>query len=218
MFIKNWKKEILTIPNLLSLFRLVLIPIYVAIYLNAQDTTDYYLAAGILAVSCLTDMIDGKIARKYNLITDFGKFMDQIADKFIATTAVILIMFENVLPVWAGALVIIIISCRDTLVGGIRQVAASKGTVIPADMFGKFKSLFLDTSSIVLMLFIGLTKAGVEAQLLMDIVYYIGISLLAIGVVLTLVSGVNYTIKAIPFLKENHSVAIEEPVETEEEK
>ena len=186
--------------------------------LPIQNGVGIFVALGIFILASLSDMIDGKIARKYNLITDFGKFMDQIADKFIATTAVILIMFENVLPVWAGALVIIIISCRDTLVGGIRQVAASKGTVIPADMFGKFKSLFLDTSSIVLMLFIGLTKAGVEAQLLMDIVYYIGISLLAIGVVLTLVSGVNYTIKAIPFLKENHSVAIEEPVETEEEK
>ena len=209
----------MNLPNKITMTRMFLTPIMILFFLlPIQNGVGIFVALGIFILASLSDMIDGKIARKYNLITDFGKFMDQIADKFIATTAVILIMFENVLPVWAGALVIIIISCRDTLVGGIRQVAASKGTVIPADMFGKFKSLFLDTSSIVLMLFIGLTKAGVEAQLLMDIVYYIGISLLAIGVVLTLVSGVNYTIKAIPFLKENHSGAIEEPVETEEEK
>lgn len=81
MFIKDWKKEIFTIPNLLSLFRLVLIPVYITIYLNAQETTDYYLAGSILAVSCLTDMIDGKIARHFNMITSFGKFLDPLADK-----------------------------------------------------------------------------------------------------------------------------------------
>ena len=76
MFIRNWKKEILTIPNILSLFRLVLIPVYVAIYLNG----DYYLAAGILAVSCLTDLIDGKIARHFILISTVGKILVPLAD------------------------------------------------------------------------------------------------------------------------------------------
>lgn len=81
MFIKDWKKDIYSIPNLLSLLRLILIPIYVFIYLNAQESTDYYLAAGILAVSCLTDLIDGKIARHYNMITALGKVLDPLADK-----------------------------------------------------------------------------------------------------------------------------------------
>lgn len=77
----NWKKEILTIPNILSLFRLLLIPVYVLIYLNAQNSYDYALAAGILAVSCLTDMIDGKIARHFNMISTLGKILDPLADK-----------------------------------------------------------------------------------------------------------------------------------------
>ncbi len=81
MIIQNWKKDILTIPNLLSLFRLVLIPVYIVIYLNADSNTDYYIAAGILAVSCLTDLIDGKIARHFNMISNTGKILDPLADK-----------------------------------------------------------------------------------------------------------------------------------------
>lgn len=89
MFIKDWKKEILTIPNLLSLFRLILIPVYITIYLNAQNTTDYYVAAGILAVSCLTDLIDGKIARHFNMISTVGKILDPFADKSTQFTLII---------------------------------------------------------------------------------------------------------------------------------
>jgi len=89
MFIKDWKKEILTIPNLLSLFRLILIPVYITIYLNAQNAADYYVAAGILAVSCLTDLIDGKIARHFNMISTVGKILDPFADKATQFTLII---------------------------------------------------------------------------------------------------------------------------------
>ena len=81
MFIKSWKKEILTIPNLLSLFRLALIPVYITIYLKATTQEDYFLAAAILGVSCLTDLIDGKIARHFNMISNVGKILDPLADK-----------------------------------------------------------------------------------------------------------------------------------------
>ena len=81
MIIKDWKKEILTIPNLLSFFRLILIPVYMSIYLDAQETRDYVFAGTILAISCATDAVDGKIARKFNMITTFGKFLDPLADK-----------------------------------------------------------------------------------------------------------------------------------------
>lgn len=77
----NWKKEIFTIPNMLSMFRLVLIPVYVSIYLAADEPDDYFLSAAILAVSCLTDMIDGKIARHFNMISTVGKVLDPFADK-----------------------------------------------------------------------------------------------------------------------------------------
>ena len=81
MLSKNMKKEILTVPNLLSLFRLLLIPLYIVLYLRASEPDDYIVAAAILAVSCLTDMIDGKIARQFNQITTLGKFLDPLADK-----------------------------------------------------------------------------------------------------------------------------------------
>ncbi|MBR5021930.1 MAG: CDP-alcohol phosphatidyltransferase family protein [Oscillospiraceae bacterium] len=89
MFIKDWKKDICSIPNLLSLLRLILIPVYISIYLNAREATDYYLAAGILAVSCLTDMIDGKIARHFNMITSLGKVLDPLADKLTQFTLIL---------------------------------------------------------------------------------------------------------------------------------
>lgn len=77
----NWKKEIVTVPNLLSLFRLLLIPVYIHIYLNANEARDYYLAGSVLAASCMTDAVDGKIARKYNMISNLGKLLDPFADK-----------------------------------------------------------------------------------------------------------------------------------------
>lgn len=89
MFIKNWKKEILTIPNLLSLFRLALIPVYMIIYFNATKPAHYFLSAAILAVSCLTDMIDGKIARHFNMISNVGKFLDPVADKATQFTLIV---------------------------------------------------------------------------------------------------------------------------------
>lgn len=78
---RGWKEEVFTIPNLLSLFRLILIPVYMAIYLNAKETRDYLTAGIILAVSCLTDMVDGKIARRFHMISTLGKILDPLADK-----------------------------------------------------------------------------------------------------------------------------------------
>ena len=98
MQIKNWKKDIFTIPNLLSLFRLVLIPVYVVIYLRATEMADYFIAAGILAVSCLTDAIDGKIARHFNMISTVGKILDPLADKATQFTLILcLAIRQNVL-------------------------------------------------------------------------------------------------------------------------
>lgn len=89
MFKKDWKKDIFTIPNVLSLFRLALIPVYVVIYLNAEEAREYYLSAAILAVSCLTDLIDGQIARRFNMMTTLGKFLDPVADKATQFTLIV---------------------------------------------------------------------------------------------------------------------------------
>lgn len=107
MMIKDWKKDILTIPNLLSLFRLVLIPVYVAIYLNATESIHYTIAGLILAVSCLTDMIDGKIARHFNMISTVGKVLDPIADKATQFTLMVCLAIRHpVLWVIAGLFVL----------------------------------------------------------------------------------------------------------------
>lgn len=86
---KDWKREIFTIPNFLSLLRLALIPVYMTLYLNAKTDRDYYIAAVVLAVSCLTDLLDGKIARYFNMITSVGKVLDPLADKLTQFTVML---------------------------------------------------------------------------------------------------------------------------------
>ena len=93
--IKDWKKDVFTIPNMLSLFRLVLIPVYVVIYLNATEPVHYYIAGGILAVSCLTDLIDGKIARHFNMISTVGKVLDPFADKATQFTLIVCLAIKH---------------------------------------------------------------------------------------------------------------------------
>lgn len=95
MCIKDWKKDFFTIPNMLSLFRLILIPVYVMIYLNAVVETDYLIAGGILAVSCLTDMIDGQVARHFNMISTVGKVLDPLADKATQLTLIICLLIKH---------------------------------------------------------------------------------------------------------------------------
>ena len=95
MIIKDWKKEILTIPNLLSLFRLLLIPVYVIIYLNATETMHYVVAGMILAVSCLTDMVDGMIARHFNMMSTVGQVLDPLADKATQFTLTICLAIKH---------------------------------------------------------------------------------------------------------------------------
>ena len=95
MLINNRKKEILTIPNLLSIFRIALIPLYLHIYMNAESTDDYTAAAILLAVSCFTDMIDGKIARKFNMITNLGKLLDPVADKLTQLSLMICLSIQH---------------------------------------------------------------------------------------------------------------------------
>lgn len=131
MFIKDWKKEILTIPNILSLFRFVLIPVYMAIYLNATVPTDYYLAAGILAVSCLTDLIDGKIARHFNMISTIGKILDPLADK--ATQFTLIICLAAKYPVlWYLVGMFIVKESFQLIAGGInlRKGKMLKGALL----------------------------------------------------------------------------------------
>lgn len=161
----NWKKDILNIPNLLSLFRLALIPVYMCIYLNAKDSGDYWLAGGILAVSCLTDMVDGKIARKYNMITPIGKLLDPIADKF--TQLVLTICLSVKYPVMRPVLILFL--AKEFFQSFAALLNYRKGKVldgaIPA---GKICTTVLFTSLTLLVIVPQMPQRIVEAIALLD--------------------------------------------------
>lgn len=188
----------MNIPNTLTMIRIFCTPLMALMFLlPIPKGIGVFIALGIYVLACITDSLDGHIARKYNMITDFGKFMDQIADKFITTTAMILVLFGSapVTSKWLSVLMLLIVVLRDILISGIRMVAANNNVVIAADIFGKVKSFFLDVSAMVLMLFVGLRE--VIANDFLRYVQVFGISLMIIGVVLTIISCVNYTVQAI---------------------
>ena len=149
MFIKNWKRDFFTIPNILSLFRLSLIPVYAGLYLNATEKYQYILAGTILTISCLTDMIDGKIARKYNMITTLGKILDPLADKL--TQFALTICLSMKYPVLYPVLSLFVIKELFQLVLGI--VFLRRGKMLPgALMAGKVCTTVLFVSLILLVL------------------------------------------------------------------
>ena len=187
----------MNVPNILTMIRIFCTPIMAVIFMLAiPNGVGVFVALGIYVFGCFTDLLDGKIARKYNLITDFGKFMDQIADKFITTTAMILVLFAGVTENWLAVTMLLIVVLRDILISGIRMVAANKNVVIAADIFGKVKSFFLDVSNMVLMLYVGLKMTTASAQFV-EIVRIIGLAIMVIGVVLSVISCVNYSVKAV---------------------
>ena len=188
------------IPNILTMSRIIFTPLVVLFFLlPIPNGIGIYISLGIYVLGCFTDLLDGKIARKYNLISDFGKFMDQIADKFITTTAMILVLFSGVTYVWLEILMLLVVVLRDILIGGIRMVAANKNVVISADIFGKVKSFFLDISNMILMLFVTL-RITID-NVFVDIIGYTGLALMIIGVLLAIVSCINYSKNAVKALK-----------------
>ncbi len=150
MFIKNWKKEIFTIPNLLSLFRLLLLPVYAYIYLNAQEDYQFLIAGTIMALSCITDLIDGKIARRYNMISNLGKILDPLADKITQFTLILCLSlkYSVLIPVLALLLV------KDVFQLVLGLINLRKGKMLPgALMAGKVCTTVLFVSLIALVLF-----------------------------------------------------------------
>ncbi len=150
MIIKNWKKEILTIPNLLSLIRLALIPVYMLIYLNATEPAHYFLSAAILSVSCLTDMIDGKIARHFNMISTVGKILDPIADKATQFTLIVCLAIRYPI-LWYLVGLFVVKESFQLIAGG---VSLKKGKMLDGALFsGKICTTVLFLSLILMILF-----------------------------------------------------------------
>lgn len=161
----NWKKEILTIPNLLSLFRLILIPVYINIYLNAESIRDYHIAGIILAASCTTDMIDGKIARHFNMITTVGKVLDPLADKLTQLSVTICLAARY--PVLRPVLILFLTKEIFQLVAAI--INFRKGKVLDgALMVGKVCTTVLFISLILLVLVPDIPTEIVDAIAIVD--------------------------------------------------
>lgn len=166
--IKDWRKDILTIPNLLSLFRLVLIPVYMVIYLNATEIRDYIIAAVILALSCLTDMIDGKIARKYNMISTIGKILDPLADK--ATQFTLIICLSIKYPVLWNLVILFVVKESFQLIAGL--ITLHKGRMLTGALLtGKICTTILFVSLTVLILIPEIDKTAVDIITIVDAVF-----------------------------------------------
>ena len=149
MLIKDWKKDFFTIPNMLSLFRLLLIPVYAVIYLNADTFEDYFIAGGILAVSCLTDMIDGQIARHFNMISNIGKILDPFADKITQFTMILCLAIKH--PVLHTLTALFVIKESFQLIAGF--LTLRKGKMLTGALItGKISTATLFISLIILVL------------------------------------------------------------------
>ena len=165
MFIKDWKKDLFTIPNMLSLFRLLLIPVYIVIYLNAQNDVDYYIAGGILAVSCLTDMIDGQIARHFNMISTIGKILDPFADKVTQFSLIVCLAIEY--PILIPLMILFFIKVVFQLVAGL--LTLRKGQMLTGALItGKISTAVLFVSLIVLVMFPAIGPVAVNIIMVVD--------------------------------------------------
>ena len=169
----------MNLPNKLTLFRVILIPFFVVFMLvNVTGNADKWIALIIFIIASLTDLLDGKIARKYNLITDFGKFMDPLADKLLVCSAMICLVSLGKIPAW----IVIVIIAREFIISGFRLIAADNGRVIAASYWGKFKTTFQ-------MVMVILMIADIpQLYILTQIIMYVAL-------VLTVISLVDYLVK-----------------------
>lgn len=176
----------MNLPNKLTIFRVILIPFFVVLLLVDMTAYDEWIALAIFIIASLTDFLDGHIARKYDLVTNFGKFMDPLADKLLVCSALICLVELARIPAW----IVIVIIAREFIISGFRLVASDNGVVIAASYWGKFKTTFQ-------ILMICLMIADLEPlQLLTQIVMWIALAL-------TVVSLVDYLMKNKGVMQEN---------------
>jgi len=165
MFIKDWKREVFTIPNYLSLFRLLLIPVYTALYLSAGNSGESVLAAAILVVSCLTDMVDGQIARRFNMVSNVGKVLDPLADKLTQLSLIICLSIRY--PVLRGVLILFVI--KELFQVSSVCILFRRGRVLSGALFaGKLCTTVLFVSFTVLILIPDLPTKIVTAAAILD--------------------------------------------------
>lgn len=200
-------KGVMNLPNKLTIARMVMIPVFI-LFFYLHFTGHYFVAIGVFAIAALTDLFDGKIARKYDLVTNLGKFLDPIADKVLVLSALCVMLTRplffavDTIGEWtvivAGCGVALILA-REIIVSGFRMVAAGAGMVIAADVFGKYKTVCQDIA--ILIMLIGAGVIELTDHIAGRIVLYVGLSFFALSVLLTIISGINYLVKNREVLK-----------------
>ena len=180
----------MNLPNKLTLIRVMLIPFFVLFLLIKPEVTALRIIADLIFIAAsLTDMADGKIARKYNLVTNFGKFMDPLADKLLVCSAMICLIQTGQLPAW----VVIIIVAREFIISGFRLIAAENGIVIAANIFGKFKTV---TQMIMIIILVANFPWGWW--------HFLGTLFVVIATIMTVLSLVIYIYQNVDVLKEQN--------------
>lgn len=187
----------MNLPNKLTILRILLIPVFVVLYF--VEFEGHTLAAGLLFVlACVTDFFDGYLARKNNLVTNLGKFIDPIADKMLVACSLVAICATtpilepvNLFRIFTAVFSMIILS-RELMISGLRTVAAGKGMVLAADKLGKLKTL---VQMMAIFALLPVTDFIVWNELAAIVFYYGGQILLALATVLTVISGINYIVK-----------------------
>ena len=179
----------MNLPNKLTVLRVIMIPVFLVFLLtDCAGDASKYIAAAVFVLASLTDMLDGRIARKYNLVTNFGKFMDPLADKLLVCSALIAFVELGYLPAW----IVIIIISREFIISGFRLIAADNGVVIAASYWGKFKTTFQMIMTILLILQLDYPYA--------DTVEWIFVY---IALALTVISLVDYIYKNIGVMSDD---------------
>lgn len=190
----------MNLPNKLTILRTVLIPFFLVALLcdvNYGGFIPYgnWIALVIFAVASITDMLDGKIARKYNLVTNFGKFMDPLADKLLVSSAMIAFIELGRIPCW----IVIVIIAREFIISGFRLVAADNGVVIAAGIWGKIK-----TAEQMVMLCILIADVGSLFPAVAEGIYVFENILIYLALILTIVSLIDYLVHNKGVLAENN--------------
>lgn len=190
----------MNLPNKLTILRTILIPFFLVAMLCDEHYGGFipygnWIALVIFAAASLTDMLDGKIARKYNLVTNFGKFMDPLADKLLVSSAMIAFVELSRIPCW----IVIVIIAREFIISGFRLVAADNGIVIAAGIWGKIK-----TAEQMVMICILLADFGSILPEAAGVIHIIENVLIYAALILTIVSLIDYLLHNKGVLAENN--------------
>lgn len=185
----------MNLPNRITLARIIMIPFVMFFYLADFVPYGKAIAIGLFIIAAYTDHLDGSIARKRNLVTDFGKFLDPIADKLLVASALFLIICDGTVAQPWGVIIATIIIAREFMVSALRMVAVTKGKVVAADIWGKIKTFVTDIA-LPMFMFVALSvQYGFLGDTWLKVVTIASYAMLGLATLFTLMSGVNYLVK-----------------------